>query len=57
MTGKTDIKKPLYSFLPEDKKEVNDLSELALDMLWPWDHSDDEIWRQLDHELWDADNS
>ena len=46
-------KKLVYSFLPEDQKEVNDLSELALDLRWSWDHSADEIWRQLDPELWD----
>ena len=48
-----DKKKPLYSLLQEDQKEVNALSELALDLRWPWDHSADEIWRQLDPELWD----
>ena len=52
---KEDInrKKPVYSFLPQDQKEVNALSELALDLRWSWDHSADEIWRQLDPELWD----
>jgi glycogen phosphorylase len=56
---KEDInkKKPVYSFLPEDQKEVNALSELALDMRWSWDHSADEIWRQLDPELWDNTNN
>ena len=32
---------------------VNALSELALDLRWSWDHSADEIWRQLDPNLWD----
>ncbi len=54
MKENTDKKKPVYSFLPQDQKEVNDLFELALDMRWSWDHSADEVWRQLDPELWDT---
>ncbi|MDD4108515.1 MAG: DUF3417 domain-containing protein, partial [Prolixibacteraceae bacterium] len=51
---KTDMKKPVYSFLPGKQKEVNRLSKLALDMRWSWDHSADEIWRQLDPILWES---
>jgi glycogen phosphorylase len=29
------------------------LSELALDLRWSWNHSTDEIWRQLDPTLWE----
>jgi glycogen phosphorylase len=29
------------------------LTRLALDLSWSWSHSADEIWRQLDPELWD----
>ena len=29
------------------------LAELALDMRWSWNHGADEVWRQLDPELWD----
>ena len=57
MKGNHYKRKPVYSFLPEDQKEVNDLSELALDMRWSWDHSADEVWRQLDPELWDSTNN
>ena len=53
MKENMDKKKLYYSLLPEDQKEVNALSELALDMRWSWDHSADEIWHQLDPELWD----
>jgi starch phosphorylase len=28
------------------------LEELALDMRWSWNHATDEVWRQLDSELW-----
>lgn len=53
MKEKNKINKPVYSYLPKKQKEVNILSELALDLRWSWDHSADEIWRQLDPELWD----
>lgn len=53
MTDKSDIKKPLYSFLPPDLEGFDSLTELALDMRWSWNHEADEIWRQLDRELWD----
>ena len=29
------------------------LSELALDLHWSWNHSTDQVWRQLDPRLWD----
>ncbi|MEO8040432.1 MAG: DUF3417 domain-containing protein, partial [Betaproteobacteria bacterium] len=29
------------------------LAELALDMRWSWNHASDQVWRQLDAELWD----
>jgi starch phosphorylase len=29
------------------------LSELALDMRWSWNHATDELWQQLDAELWE----
>ncbi|MBW6536933.1 MAG: alpha-glucan family phosphorylase [Mariniphaga sp.] len=54
MIKKNKIKKPVYSCLPKKQKEVNILSELALDLRWSWDHSADEIWRQLYPELWDS---
>ncbi len=31
----------------------DELVELALDMRWSWNHSADEIWRQIDPVLWD----
>ena len=30
------------------------LAELALDLRWSWNHSADEVWRQLEPALWDA---
>ena len=29
------------------------LAELALDLHWSWNHSTDEVWRQLDPALWE----
>jgi len=53
MKDKTDIRKPVYSFLPSDIERVDSLAKLALDMRWSWNHTTDEIWRQLDPDLWD----
>ncbi len=50
---KTEIYKPVYSFLPWDIEGFNSLAELALDMRWSWNHEADEIWLQLDPALWD----
>ena len=54
MEEKIEFRKPVYNFLPSEQKEVNALMELALDLRWSWDHSADEMWRQLDPELWDV---
>ena len=43
----------LSSFLPTDVDGFDSLAELALDMRWSWSHYADEVWRQLDPELWD----
>ena len=39
--------------LPDGIDGFGSLSELALDMRWSWNHSTDEMWRQLDPELWE----
>ena len=57
MKEKPEIKKPVYSCLPDDQKEVSKLSELALDLRWSWDHSADEVWQQLDPILWNSTHS
>jgi starch phosphorylase len=53
MKEKTDQRKAVYSFLPSDIEGVDSLAKLALDMRWSWNHAADEIWRQLDPDLWD----
>src|SRR5690242_9022095 len=44
---------PISNLLPVDIPGVDSLTELALDMYWSWNHSADEVWRQLDPELWE----
>jgi starch phosphorylase len=53
MTEKAAIHKPVYSFLPTDIEGLDSLAELALDLRWSWNHAEDEVWRQLDPDLWD----
>ena len=44
---------PVRDFLSTDIDGFDSLTELALDMRWSWNHSTDEIWRQLDPVLWE----
>jgi len=47
------VKSPIYAFFPEDIEGFDKLAELALDMRWIWNHSADEIWKEIDPELWE----
>jgi starch phosphorylase len=38
--------------LPTEIEGFDSMAELALDMRWSWNHATDEVWRQLDPELW-----
>jgi starch phosphorylase len=42
---------------PTDIPGTEDLRELALDMRWSWDHGADELWNQIDPELWELTRS
>ena len=53
MSKQTPVSKPIYSLLPTDVEGFDSLAELALDMLWYWNHSADVVWRQIDLGLWD----
>jgi glycogen phosphorylase len=53
MSSPTSLDEPLYSFLPTDMEGFDSLMELALDLRWSWNHSADEVWRQLDRAVWD----
>jgi glycogen phosphorylase len=47
------VSKPIYSLVPTEVEGFDSLAELALDMRWSWNHATDEVWRQLDPELWE----
>jgi len=53
MSKQTRVSHPIYSLLPTEIEGFDSLAELALDMRWSWDHATDEVWRQLDPELWE----
>src|ERR1700687_5214997 len=42
-----------FSRLPTDIDGFDSLAELTLDMRWSWNHAADELWQQLDSELWE----
>lgn len=52
MTDQARLRHSIYNALPTDIEGVDSLAELALDMRWSWNHATDEVWRQLDPELW-----
>ena len=47
------VSHPIYNLLPTEIEGFDSLAELALDMRWSWNHATDQVWRQLDPELWD----
>jgi starch phosphorylase len=53
MSEQTRVSHPIYNLLPTEIEGFDSLAELALDMRWSWDHSTDDVWRQLDPELWE----
>jgi len=40
-----------------DIEGIEPLAELALDVRWSWNHAADQVWKQLDSELWEATQS
>jgi starch phosphorylase len=48
----TPVANPIWSLLPTDIEGLDALAELALDVRWSWNHAADEVWRQLDPDLW-----
>ena len=53
MSKQKRVSHPLYSLLPADVEGFDSLAELALDLRWSWDHAADEVYRQLDPDLWE----
>jgi starch phosphorylase len=47
------VSSPIYTFFPTEVEGFDSLAELALDMRWSWNHSADEVWKQLDPALWE----
>ena len=45
--------RPEQTDVSTDALSVEALKELALDLRWSWNHSADELWSQLEPELWD----
>jgi starch phosphorylase len=53
MGKQTEITKHnINSFLAYNVEGFESLAELALDLHFSWNHSADEIWKQIDPELW-----
>jgi glycogen phosphorylase len=46
------VSSPIYTFFPIEIEGFDSLGELALDMRWSWNHAADEVWAQLDLDLW-----
>ena len=53
MSNKTRVSHPISNLLPAEIEGFDSLAELALDLRWSWNHATDEVWRQLDPELWE----
>ena len=53
MTEHTRVGQPIDSLPPAHIVGFDALAGLALDLRWSWSHASDEVWRQLDHELWE----
>jgi starch phosphorylase len=52
MSSRPRVSHPIYNLLPTEIEGFDSVAELALDMRWSWNHATDEVWRQLDPELW-----
>jgi glycogen phosphorylase len=52
MSNQSRVTHPIYRLLPKEIEGFDSLAELALDLRWSWNHATDQVWRQLDPELW-----
>jgi glycogen phosphorylase len=43
----------MYNYLPFEVEGFESLAELALDIRWSWNHYADQVWHQLNPELWE----
>jgi starch phosphorylase len=54
MKGKTKLIKPGKRIVTSDIDAFDSLADFALDMRCQWNHSADEIWQQLEPDLWNS---
>ncbi|HXW14004.1 MAG TPA: alpha-glucan family phosphorylase [Terriglobia bacterium] len=52
MSEQTRINHPMYTLLPTEIEGFDSLAELALNLRWSWNHATDNVWEQLDPQLW-----
>jgi starch phosphorylase len=52
MSNRNPASYPDSQLIPADIEGFSSLAVLALDMRWSWNHAADELWRQLDPNLW-----
>ncbi len=57
MSKQTRACHPIYNLLPTEIEGFDSLAELALDIRSAWNHATDQVWRQLDPELWEITHS
>lgn len=50
---KQSLHDPINSYARREIKGYASLEELALDLIWSWNHSADKVWQQLDPDLWE----
>jgi starch phosphorylase len=53
MRKRTGRYSPIYGLLPTEIEGFDSLAELALNLRWSWNHATDEVWPQLDPEVWE----
>ncbi len=53
MIEQVRVTHPIYNLLPAEIDGFETLAELALDLRWSWNHASDQVWRELDKELWE----
>ncbi len=53
MSDETKASNPLKTLLPSSVPGFESLADLALDLRWSWNHCADEVWCELDADLWE----
>ena len=57
MSSRQRVRNPIESLRPTDVEGTASLTELALDVRWSWNHGADDVWQQLDPDLWNLTHS